>query len=161
MSNKGKEENVDQASREKAGCLWAMPSYVLNRVCHRYNKNVSLKLKEKGLITLDVRIIVALNRLEQLTVNELCVHAIAEQPAMSRALDRLENEGYVSRRVSEEDSRIRLVEPTSKAKNLFEEIFPVMQSANKDMLSALDEDEQEILMNLLTKVLLKYRKHSI
>ena len=152
---------ADAVGPENYSQLWAMPSYLLNRISHRYSQNIHDCLKERGLTTLNVRIIVALRFYGKLTVNELCIHAIAEQSAMSRALDRLEKEGYISRSVSEKDSRARIVRPLGPAKELFEDIFPVMRDANEEMLAGLSAEERMQLLGLLTKVLKKFRTNPV
>ncbi len=155
------QSGADDTTQQDFDQLWSMPSYLLNRISHRYSQNVHSELKSRGLTTLNLRIIVALKFRGELTVNELCVHAIAEQPAMSRALDRLETDGYVTRVVSESDSRVRIVQLLEPAVQLFDEMFPVMQSANQKMLSALSEQEREQLIGLLVKVLTSIRKSPV
>lgn len=138
-----------------------MASYLINRITHRYNNNVRAELKAMGLTTLKVRIIVSLHIYDGLSVNELCIHAIAEQPTMSRVLDRLEKDGLVSRFVAENDSRSRLVKLSDAGKSLFGDIMPVMREANKDLLGCLEPGEREELLDLLTKILKHIRQNPI
>lgn len=114
-----------------------------------------------GLTTLNVRIIVCLKVYGQLTINELCVHAIAEQPTMSRALDRLEKDGLISRVVGETDSRSRVVQLMPKAEAMYNNIIPVMNDANEDLLAGLKPNERAQLMTLLMQVLKHIRKNPI
>lgn len=154
--------NADQTKlEEEPGNLWSMTSYLINRISHRYNHNVQAVLKAQGLTTLNGRIIVSLQVYGQLTVNELCVHAIAEQPTMSRALDRLEAEGLISRLVAENDSRARVVQLTAKGEAMCGDIKPVMRVANENLLEGLDPDEREQLRKLLTQVLRQIRKNPV
>ncbi|WP_420413949.1 MarR family winged helix-turn-helix transcriptional regulator [Roseibium sp.] len=141
--------------------LWNMASYLINRISHRYNKNVHGELKAIGLTTLNVRIVACLKTFEQLTINELCVHAIAEQPTMSRALDRLEQEGLVSRVIRDDDGRSRVVQLTPKGAAMYVDIMPVLRGANEDLLAALDPDERAQFMSLLTRVLKQIRENPI
>ena len=141
--------------------LWAIGSYLINRIAHRYNRNVRGELKALGLTTLNARIVVSLRAFGQLTISELCVHAIAEQPTMSRALDRLERDGLVSRGVGETDGRSRLVRLTPAGERLRERIMPVLDEANDVLLEGLAPPERAELMSLLGRVLERIRKHPI
>ena len=104
----GREKN-----KPEPAVLKELPSYLLNRISHRYNKNTHEALKAAGLTTITTRVLVSLKMFGPLSVGELCVHAIAEQPTMSRALDRLEAERLVRRAASDEDSRMRVVRLTA------------------------------------------------
>ena len=163
MSSKQKTilRSAGMVGDEDPAKLWGMPSYLINRIAHRYNQNVYGQLKALGLTTLNSRIIVVLKLYGEQTVNELCIHAVAEQPAMSRALDRLEEGGYVSRIVSEADNRVRVVRLLPKGEQLYEQIYPVMQKGNEDLLSALSDDQQEQLMELLAGMLKSIRRNPV
>lgn len=154
-------QSNDSGPNEEPDELWKMASYLINRITHRYNHNVRAELKTMGLTTLKVRIIVSLHIYDELTVNELCIHAIAEQPTMSRVLDRLESDGLVSRSVAENDSRSRLVQLTDAGKSLFERIMPVMKDANGELLSCLKPGERTQLLDLLTRLLKHIRQNPI
>lgn len=141
--------------------LWEMTSYLINRISHRYNHNVQSELKALGLTTLNARIIVCLKVYGQLTVNELSIHAIAEQPTMSRALDRMEDDGLISRVAGEQDSRSRVAGLTAKGKAMYLRIMPIMAGANEHLLAGLKAEDQTRLMALLTQVLKQLRKNPI
>lgn len=141
--------------------LGNITSYLLNRIVHRYNQSVKADIKGAGLTTVATRIIVSLKVYGQMTVNELCVHAIAEQPAMSRALDKLEAEGRITRRVSEEDSRSRVVELTESGAALYEQVWPVLTGANEKMLKGISPEDREALQRILMTVLKNIRKNPI
>ena len=154
-----REENAELDKENDS--LFGMVSYLLNRISHRYNRNVRSELKAIGLTILDVRTLVSLRVYGLLTINELCVHAIAEQPTMSRALDRLELDGLISRDISEGDARLRVVQLMPKGEALCETIMPVLMGANDEMLAGLKQAERAQLVDLLTRVLKQIRKNPI
>lgn len=139
--------------------LGNLASYLLNRIAHRYNHGTHSRLKAVGLTTIATRIIVSLKVYGELTVKELCVHAIAEQPTMSRALDRMEDEKLISRQVSDKDNRVRVVRLTEQGEAVYEKIWPVMVGANEDLLRGISEDDRAALMRILTTILENIRKN--
>jgi DNA-binding MarR family transcriptional regulator len=82
---------------------------------------------------------------------------------VSIRLARLENKGVVSRCPNAEDSRGVLVTLTERGSELFDQVAPE-HLANEDvMLSALTDDERDLLAGLLRKLLLGFegeRSHS-
>ena len=143
----------------KPGRLGHLASYLLNRIVHRYNQTLQSELKQKGLTTIIMRTIVSLKVYGLLTVNELCVHAIAEQPTMSRTLDKMESEGLIARDVSDEDQRVRVIRLTEAGKAFYDEIWPVMTSANEDLLKGVSAEDRAALMRILTQVQENIRKN--
>ena len=141
--------------------LTGLPSYQLTRIAHRYNQTIHAELKAAGLSTIATRIIASLKIFDELTINELCVHALAEQPTMSRALDRLEADGLIRRTGKDEDNRKRVVHLTPEGEALFERIWPVTQAANEAMLEGIPAEDREVTMRTLVKVLENIRVHPI
>ena len=141
--------------------LTGLPSYLITRIAHRYNQTMHAELKAIGLTTISTRIITSLRVFGELTINELCVHALAEQPTMSRALDRLEADGTLIRTVKDEDNRKRVIRLTPQGAALSDQIWPVMQSANDHILDGIPKSDREATMRTLLKVLENIRVHPI
>ncbi|MBD3665327.1 MarR family winged helix-turn-helix transcriptional regulator [Sulfitobacter aestuariivivens] len=150
---------TDTPTKPKA--LTGLPSYLLTRIAHRYNQTIHAELKTIGLSTIATRIIASLVVFKELTINELCVHALAEQPTMSRALDRLENDGIILRSVSEADNRKRVIKLTPEGEALFEKIWPVTLGANDAMLKGISAEDRAVTMRTLVKILENVRVHPI
>jgi DNA-binding MarR family transcriptional regulator len=146
---------------DKPTALTGLPSYLLTRIAHRYNQTIHAELKAVGLSTISTRIIASLKIFDELTINELCVHALAEQPTMSRALDRLESDGVIKRKVKDEDNRKRVVRLTKDGEALFERIWPVTLSANDAMFQGISDEDRDATMRTLLKVLENIRVHPI
>lgn len=141
--------------------LTGLPSYLLTRISHRHAQNTHAELKAIGLTTIATRVIVALSIFEELSVNDLCVHAVANQPTMSRALDRLQEDGLIERRTSQADSRSRMVRLTVKGAALFEDIWPVMMSGNEALMKGIPARDRAVTMRTLVRMLENIRKHPI
>lgn len=128
-------------------------SYLLNRISHRYNKSIHKELGKIGLTTITTRVLVSLKVFGGLSVSELCVHAIAEQPTMSKALKRLSSEGLVESYADAEDSRIRMVRLTDAGEKTYTQIWPVIADQNKAMMDGISTADQDIARRVLTKML--------
>ena len=146
------------ASNPRALQLFA--PYLLNRISHRYYQTIHAELRSVGLTLVQLRTIVVLAAFDELTVKELCVHAMVKQPTMSRALDRMEKEGLVVRSNSTNDRRVRFIRLTEAGRRVFEQVWPVMDRAHDFLFRALSEREREELARMLSKVLEQIRRHS-
>lgn len=138
-----------------------IPSYLLNRITHRYNRNVREALKAAGLTTISTRILITLSIFGKLSVNDLCIHAIAEQPTMSRALDRMEAEGLLTRHAGNKDGRTRIVSLTPAGEALCRKVWPVMAAENEHMMRGIPAEDREVLMRSLGRMLENIRKNPI
>ncbi|MGB3246217.1 MAG: MarR family winged helix-turn-helix transcriptional regulator [Sulfitobacter sp.] len=141
--------------------LSGLPSYLITRIAHRYNQTTHADLKAIGLSTITTRILASLKIFDSLTINELCVHALAEQPTMSRALDRLEADALIMRTVKDEDNRKRIIRLTPEGDKLVSKIWPVMLGANEAMLEGISEADRIVTLRTLLKVLENIRVHPI
>ena len=154
---------ISENRKELAGnprALQLFAPYLLNRISHRYYQAIQAELRSVGLTLIQVRTIVVLAAFDELTVKELCVHAIVKQPTMSRVLARMEKEGLVVRGNSTMDQRVRLVRLTEAGRRVFDQIWPVMDRAQDLLFRALSEREREDLVRMLSKVLNQIRRHS-
>ena len=72
--------------------------------------------------------------------------------SVARALQTLENDGFIRRAQSETDRRMTLVYPTQKAEDIFPLICEVSLEWNRYLFEALDESEKEIFSELIEKI---------
>lgn len=142
----------DDHAKAAPETLEALVSYMLARIVNGYNTDVQAQLKGTGLTQNTLRALVALKVMGRLTVSDLCFHAIAEQPTMSRALDRLERDGLISRERGEHDHRARYVRLTPAGEARYAEVWPVMAEGNARLLSAIPESDQAELMRILQTI---------
>ncbi|UWQ92374.1 MarR family winged helix-turn-helix transcriptional regulator [Aliisedimentitalea scapharcae] len=139
--------------------LGQLASYLLNRIIHRYNQTLQGELKQKGVTTITMRTVVSLKIYGELTVNELCVHAIAEQPTMSRTLDKMEGEGLIAREISDKDQRVRVIRLTDVGHEFYDRIWPVMTDANEALLKEVSPEDRAHLMRILMQILGNIRQN--
>jgi MarR family transcriptional regulator, temperature-dependent positive regulator of motility len=76
-----------------------------------------------------------------------------DRTTIGGVVDRLEQKGLVSRRVSKEDRRARVLEITAAGKRTLVGIEPAVAAAQKAMLRGLDASESVQLLRLLRKAI--------
>lgn len=92
-------------------------------------------------------------RLGPATQRELA-DATAQHPAaISRALERLEEQGLVGRTSDPEDRRRRVVEPTAAGLARFQALAPTAQAGIEEALARLQTSDAQQLKRLLRKLL--------
>ncbi|MFC5587171.1 MarR family winged helix-turn-helix transcriptional regulator [Nitratireductor kimnyeongensis] len=77
-----------------------------------------------------------------------------EPISVSRMVDRLAESGWVERRFSRTDRRVRMIYPTRKAREARSGIQQIAATVHDEALSGLDEEERRLLIDVLGKVAL-------
>lgn len=131
--------------------------YLMNRIVHRYNQTVQTAMSERGITTPKMRVLAALASQGDLTVNELTVFAVSEQSTMSRTLDQMEKSCLVTRKTSDQDSRVREVSITEQGLDAYQSIWPDMLEAEAALLKGLDKKTQTAFLKTLNQILINIR----
>ncbi|WP_281955817.1 MarR family winged helix-turn-helix transcriptional regulator [Pseudophaeobacter arcticus] len=76
-----------------------------------------------------------------------------DRATIGGVIDRLDLKGYVARSVSTRDRRAREVRLTEKGRALFEEVLPLVEHMQGEMLEALTPDERAAFLALARKAL--------
>ena len=98
------------------------------------------------------RVLLHLAEHSQLTASRIVEVTAMEKSKVSRALSRLEERGFVSREVAEEDHRSKLIRLTENGARLYRAIVPRVLDWEKEWLEALDVSEYRDLLFLLDKL---------
>ncbi len=101
-------------------------------------------------------------------VQYACLSAIARQPGvdatrlasavafdrstLGNVLERLETKGWVARKPSPEDRRVKLLHITEAGEHLLDAIEPGVQATQKRMLKPLSPPDRKLFMKLLTEL---------
>lgn len=110
------------------------------------------RLEGAGDSSLSWKLLAHLVRRGQLTQSELAVLTAQHPAGVSRLLDELEKEGYVSRRRDPGDRRRVHVVVSARGKRRFEARRPDVMEAVDHALGPLSESERRLLRDLLRKV---------
>lgn len=106
--------------------------------------------------------------LDLTSVQYAALSTIAEQPQIDQVrlagaiaydkvtiggvIDRLENKGLVTRTVSPQDRRMRLLQVTKTGERLLHKVRPVVMALQDDILAGLTRTERKTLVHLMEKV---------
>ena len=72
-----------------------------------------------------------------------------DRSTLGGVMERLELKGYVRRRATLEDKRIKLLEVTKQGRALLDEMQPYVERAQRRILDGLRSEEQKALLKLL------------
>jgi DNA-binding PadR family transcriptional regulator len=75
-----------------------------------------------------------------------------DRSTLGGVMERLELKGYVSRRATPEDKRIKLLEVTKQGRMLLDKIQPSVERAQRRILDGLSSEDQKALLRLLTRL---------
>jgi MarR family transcriptional regulator, temperature-dependent positive regulator of motility len=75
-----------------------------------------------------------------------------DRATIGGVVDRLENKGYVERKIAEHDRRARCLLLTDHGKEQLSRMTPIVRALQDDILCGLDREEKEELLRLLRKV---------
>lgn len=131
--------------------------YLLNRISARWNANLQEVLRPFDMTTMKMRILAVLSVMPGLTINELAVHAVAEQSTMSRTLDAMEEQRLIRRQPRAGDMRVREIYITEEGRNLFGKIWAPMYEMYTHLFDGVDETELRAMIGTLHKVLRNIR----
>ncbi|MGB0468181.1 MAG: homoprotocatechuate degradation operon regulator HpaR [Pontibacterium sp.] len=95
------------------------------------------------------RILRALKAYQELESKQLAKHCCILSPSLTGIIKRLEQQGYIQRRKSEEDQRRTLISLTTNALALFEKISPDVDARYKAFADKFGEEKLQQLSELL------------
>lgn len=108
----------------------------------RFDRAVASKL---GLNPTDMSCLDALSRAGALTAGQLATHTGLSSGAMTTAIDRLEQRGYVRRHRDTDDRRVVVIEPTDKVEEI--NVFYADHAAlGRALCEQLTEDQMLLLI---------------
>ena len=96
--------------------------------------------------------ILTISRKPGMTQEWLARHLCVNKSSVTRHLVKLEKEGYIERRVCEDDKRELLVYPTEKMLGIREEVVRITKEWNSLLFEGLTEEEMTIFGNIMEKL---------
>ena len=126
----------------------------LHRLADTLNAELRALFAEAGLSDGDFDVLASLRRAGDpcaLTPTELAATTMVTSGAVTKRVDRLEAQGYVTRTVSAADARSRTIALTAEGRALIDDLFPRHVENERRLLVGLTPDEQTELARLLEK----------
>ncbi|GGK60373.1 homoprotocatechuate degradation operon regulator HpaR [Amphritea balenae] len=106
-------------------------------------------LQENSITEQQWRVLRALKAYGELESKQLAEHCCILSPSLTGIIKRLEQQGYIKRRKSEEDQRRTLISLTEQALDLFERISPDVDARYKAFTDQFGEEKLLQLAELL------------
>lgn len=132
--------------------LYAKPGHLIRRA---HQISVALFMEEVAgtdLTPVQYGALVAIRTTPGIDATRVSEVIAFDRSTLGNVLERLEDKGYVQRRPSSEDRRVKLLYLTETGQNLLEQVEPAVINAQVRTLAPLSEDEAQQFMRLLEKV---------
>ncbi|MCI5774093.1 MAG: MarR family transcriptional regulator [Erysipelotrichaceae bacterium] len=129
--------------------------YMIKKLHLKMDKHFKETLASTDLTQSQAELLLFLHRNQDkdMTQKDIETYYHISNPTVTGLINRLENKGYVKRVVSKEDARKRIIIETAKAKELHSFIKGRATAFNNKLLSCLDDEQQQLLLDLLWQVL--------
>ncbi|MFL6562102.1 MAG: MarR family winged helix-turn-helix transcriptional regulator [Bacillus sp. (in: firmicutes)] len=121
--------------------------HTLHQLSRQLTNTLNEALKPLGLYGSQWSVIFVIKTKGSLTQKDLCDYLFVEAPPMTRTIQRLVKQGYVSQ-VPGKDKRERLIQLTDAAIKMFPEWEKAVFETNRSLLKHLPAESQEELFNL-------------
>ncbi|MFJ3048195.1 MarR family winged helix-turn-helix transcriptional regulator [Herbaspirillum chlorophenolicum] len=140
-------------NKAKAWRPHEMPTLLINRLARALLKPTDERLREVGISSSQLPVLVALKDGGKRTQKELADLANVEQPSMAQLLARMERDKLIVREASSTDRRSSLIFLTDRARQLLEPGRAVLRGIDQDVCAALSKEEKEVLVSLLQRLM--------
>lgn len=127
--------------------------YRVNRLSERISASLSQIYSERfGISVPEWRVLAWLSQREVLTAKAICQRASMDKATVSRAVQRLEERGFLRRTPSEADQRVLVLNLTEAGEELLSRLLPRAHEWEARLLETLSAQEYRDLLNLLGKL---------
>lgn len=128
------------------------PGRMFHSISSKLIKRLEKEGKQFGLTTSNQFGILLLLSTSPMSQKEIANQTFSDEPTTTRTLDRMIKNGLVVKTKSTEDKRKQIVQMTSKGKELFENVFPIVLNINNDIKDMLDIDEYNQFIKTMKKI---------
>jgi DNA-binding MarR family transcriptional regulator len=126
--------------------------YLLGQANHALYKDFDAHVRAAGLSSIEWRVLATLHDGEPLTISQLAHEVLSKQPTVTKLVQRMCDQGWVSLQADARDQRRTLVVATAAGKRL---VRPLVEEAKRHearMLRSLGATEKMALRKLLQKL---------
>ena len=124
-------------------------SYLLGRAAHSVYLDFHRAVREAGFSALEWRVMAQLSGAGGLTIGELAREALAQQPTLTKLIQRLEKAGWVTRHVDPGDARRTLVYETAAGRSAVDKLLAAAKRHEARALAAFSGAEVAALKKIL------------
>jgi DNA-binding MarR family transcriptional regulator len=124
-------------------------SYLLAQASHAIYREFDAKVRAAGLSSLEWRVLATLSDGDGLTIGELAAEVLAQQPTLTKVVDRLERAGLVERRNDPADLRRTLVLETERGRSSVAPLLAAAKAHERAVLGAFPARDVAALKTML------------
>lgn len=128
------------------------PFYLLNRLVGRYNEIIGRRLQQIGLDIPSWRVLMILGEISPRAVGDIASAAVIPLSTMTRIIQRMDAAGFVSSSPGTRDARVTEVSLTPLGRAKTAEARKAAAPVYRELISGVEEDEFEQLLELLERL---------
>lgn len=130
-------------------------SYLLSRAGHAVYKDFDAKVRAAGLSSLEWRVLATLSDGDGLTIGDLALEVLAQQPTLTKLVQRMERAGWVRRGADPLDARRTLVFETAPGRDAVAGLLEQAKQHETQLLAGFSQRDvtalKKILRTLITR----------
>lgn len=126
--------------------------YLLGQANHALYKNFDSQVRAAGLSSIEWRVLAALHDSPPLTVSQLAHEVLAKQPTVTKLVQRMADQGWVTLLADAADQRRTLVGASAAGKRVVRPLLEKARAHESELLQSLAASEQQALKRLLAKL---------
>ncbi len=126
--------------------------FLISDVSRLMRRVYDRRVEPLGVTRAQWRVLVHLYRREGVSQTELAAILEIEKPTLGRLVDKLEEKGWVERRVDERDQRARRLVITDAVRPMIEHLKVYAASVNEDSMAGLDSEQERQFVEILLAV---------
>ena len=124
-------------------------SYLLARASHVVYKEFDREVRAAGLTSLEWRVLATLSDGDGLTIGDLALEVITQQPTLTKLVLRMEAGGLLERRASADDGRKTLVYESRRGREIVATLLAAAKRHEAMVLASFKPDDVKALKNIL------------
>jgi DNA-binding MarR family transcriptional regulator len=126
--------------------------YLLGQANHALYKEFDAHVRAAGLSSIEWRVLATLNDGDALTVSQLAHEVLSKQPTVTKLVQRMSMQGWVSLQADPADQRRTLVRATAAGRRIVRPLVTKARAHESAMLGTLAASEKAALKKLLGKI---------
>ena len=126
--------------------------FELGRVSRRWRTRLNERLRHTGLNQARWTVLLQLSGSGPVSQRELAERVGVEGPTLVRVLDRLEDQGLITRRACDDDRRIKHIHLTPAAEPVLEEIARISSALRQELLADIPSKNIDAARQVLTAI---------
>ena len=130
----------------------ASVGFLISDVSRLMRRVYDRRVEPLGLTRAQWRVLVHLYRREGVSQTELAAILEIEKPTLGRLVDKLEEKGWVERRIDERDQRARRLAVTDTVRPMIERMKILAETVNEDSMAGLAAEQERRFIETLLAV---------